>query len=65
MASWFKKTLSKGEEGKGRKLPKGLWVKCNNCGEIVYKKEIERNLEVCPKCTYHFRISAEDRINIL
>lgn len=64
---WFKKEiLSTGsEEGKSVKVPLGLWVKCENCGEIVYKKEAERNLDVCPKCNYHFRISAATRIGII
>ncbi|MBI1912491.1 MAG: acetyl-CoA carboxylase carboxyltransferase subunit beta [Deltaproteobacteria bacterium] len=63
---WFKKDiLSNGEESKSVKVPFGLWVKCDHCGEIIYKKEVERNLDVCPKCNYHFRISARSRINIL
>lgn len=40
-------------------------MKCENCKEIVYKKEIEKNLKVCPKCNYHFRISARDRLNLI
>ncbi len=43
----------------------GMWLKCNNCGEIVYRKEVEKNLKVCPKCNYHFRLSAKEWINIL
>ncbi|MDP2689236.1 MAG: acetyl-CoA carboxylase carboxyl transferase subunit beta, partial [Deltaproteobacteria bacterium] len=64
---WFKKEiLSNGsEEGKSVKVPLGLWVKCENCGEIIYKKEAERNLDVCPKCNYHFRISAQTRLDIV
>lgn len=62
---WFKKDLfTNGEEGKSVKVPFGLWVKCDHCGEIIYKKEVERNLDVCPKCDYHFRISARARIEI-
>ena len=62
---WFKKDLfTNGEEGKSVKVPYGLWVKCDHCGEIIYKKEVERNLDVCPKCDYHFRISAAARIAI-
>ncbi len=62
---WFKKDLfTDGEEGKSVKVPFGLWVKCDHCGEIIYKKEAERNLDVCPKCNYHFRISARARIEI-
>ncbi|MEE9613398.1 MAG: acetyl-CoA carboxylase, carboxyltransferase subunit beta [Thermodesulfobacteriota bacterium] len=60
---WFKKGFLSGKgEGKTVKVPQGLWVKCDHCGEIIYKKEVERNLEVCPKCDYHFRISAAARI---
>ncbi len=63
---WFKKEMfSNGDDGKSVKVPFGLWVKCDNCGEIIYKKEVERNFDVCPKCNYHFRISAQARINIV
>lgn len=63
---WFKKDLlSNNEEAKSVKVPVGLWVKCEHCGEIIYKKEVERNLDVCPKCNYHFRISAHSRIKIV
>ncbi len=58
--AWFKK------EGEGRvSIPKGLWIKCNHCNQMLYKKEVEWNLSVCPKCNYHFRISARDRIAIM
>jgi acetyl-CoA carboxylase carboxyl transferase subunit beta len=46
-------------------MPEGLWTKCKNCEEIIYSKEIERNLNVCPKCDYHFRISARERIALV
>lgn len=65
---WFKKDIfskKSGNEEKTVKVPHGLWVKCNNCAEIIYKKEVERNLDVCPKCSYHFRISAKRRIDII
>jgi acetyl-CoA carboxylase carboxyl transferase subunit beta len=64
MATWFRKT--KGGGGlKKVKIPEGLWVKCEGCREIIYKKEIDRNLKVCPKCNYHFRINAGERIKLL
>jgi acetyl-CoA carboxylase carboxyl transferase subunit beta len=64
MATWFKKT--KGGGGlKKVKIPEGLWVKCEGCREIIYKKEIDKNLKVCPKCNYHFRINAGERIKLL
>ena len=46
-------------------FPEGVWVKCNNCGAIIYRKEIVRNFYVCPKCDYGFRISARDRLEML
>ncbi len=61
--AWFKKekiTISKKV-----KVPEGLWVKCNSCKEIIYRKEVDKNLKVCPKCNYHFRISAKERISLL
>jgi acetyl-CoA carboxylase carboxyl transferase subunit beta len=51
--------------GKKAQMPEGLWTKCKNCEEIIYSKEIERNLNVCPKCEYHFRISARERIALV
>ncbi|MDP1759096.1 MAG: acetyl-CoA carboxylase, carboxyltransferase subunit beta [Thermodesulfovibrionales bacterium] len=61
---WFKK-LKESKLQKKVKIPEGLWVKCDNCKEIVYKKEVDKNLKVCPKCDYHFRISAKERIELL
>lgn len=61
---WFKRT-KESKIQKKVKIPEGLWVKCENCKEIVYKKEIDKNLKVCPKCNYHFRISARERIKLL
>ncbi|MBI5561193.1 MAG: acetyl-CoA carboxylase carboxyltransferase subunit beta [Deltaproteobacteria bacterium] len=62
---WFKKDLFTRREDKTIRVPHGLWVKCEHCNEIIYKKEVERNLDVCPKCDYHFRISARRRIDIV
>lgn len=62
--AWFKKTKEIKTDKKG-KIPEGLWVKCDGCKEIVYKKEIEKNLKICPKCNYHFRIGARERLTLL
>jgi acetyl-CoA carboxylase carboxyl transferase subunit beta len=62
--TWFKKTKEIRTDKKG-KTPEGLWVKCDGCKEIIYKKEIEKNLKICPKCNYHFRISARERLKLL
>lgn len=61
--AWFKK--EKNKITKKVKSPEGLWVKCNSCKEIIYRKEVDKNLKVCPKCNYHFRISARERISLL
>ncbi len=54
-----------GSDNKTKNSLDGLWIKCNNCGEIIYKKEVEKNLKVCPKCNYHFRLSSEEWTDIL
>ncbi len=46
-------------------VPEGLWTKCNACQAVLYRSELERNLEVCPKCDHHMRITARKRINAL
>ena len=61
--AWFKK--EKSTIPKKVKVPEGLWVKCNSCKEIIYRKELDKNLKVCPKCNYHFRISETERISLL
>ena len=65
--AWFKKSKAPLAPVANKKvqMPEGLWTKCKNCEEIIYSKEIERNLNVCPKCDYHFRISARERIALV
>lgn len=65
--AWFKKIRKPKQpvEHKHIQVPEGLWVKCNSCKEIIYKKEVLRNANVCPKCNYHFRISARERLTAL
>ncbi len=48
-----------------RDVPDGLWEKCAGCGEIVYTKELEANLQVCPKCGHHFSLGRQNRIDLL
>ena len=57
--AWFKR------EDRKIKIPEGLWIKCNYCREIIYRKEVEKNYMVCPKCRYHFCISVEERIALI
>jgi acetyl-CoA carboxylase carboxyl transferase subunit beta len=64
--TWFKKREEEEKEEKEKrgelKISEQLWTKCNSCNEIIYRKVIERNLQVCPKCNYHFPIPARKRI---
>jgi acetyl-CoA carboxylase carboxyl transferase subunit beta len=63
--SWFKKLLPsriRTEAVTKKGVPEGLWSKCDKCNAILYRSELERNLEVCPKCDYHMRISARKRL---
>jgi acetyl-CoA carboxylase carboxyl transferase subunit beta len=67
--SWFKKGEEEEKTGKDKreeiKLSDMLWIKCNSCSEMIYRRVIERNLQVCPKCNYHFQIPARKRIDCL
>ena len=63
---WFKKDrVPKVPRERQSKVPEGLWVKCENCREILYNKELARNFKICPKCSYHFRLSARERLRLL
>lgn len=62
---WFK-SKQKGIEAQQKKdMPDGLWLKCESCGEIVYKKELGRNYYSCSKCNFHFRIQSKNYISLL
>lgn len=65
--AWFKRDKAPLEAAasKNVKVPEGLWTKCVSCGENLITKELERNLNVCPKCDHHYRISAWQRIELL
>lgn len=52
------------QSAKARDIPEGLMTKCPKCGAIHFSKELEKNLKVCSECSYHFRLSAMERINI-
>jgi len=64
--AWFKKQdASDSQTPRRSKAVEGMWLKCNHCREIVYRKEVDRNNKVCPKCDYHFPISVTERIGLL
>ncbi|NKC14993.1 MAG: acetyl-CoA carboxylase carboxyltransferase subunit beta [Gammaproteobacteria bacterium] len=66
--SWFEKLLPsriRTDGGSKRKVPAGLWLKCTSCSAVLYRAELERNLDVCPKCGHHLRQPARRRLQQL
>ncbi|HEY7698918.1 MAG TPA: acetyl-CoA carboxylase carboxyltransferase subunit beta, partial [Vicinamibacteria bacterium] len=59
--SWFKKEKTPLSPLRKSRMPEGLWTKCRECSEILYTKEIVRNLSVCPKCNYHMGLTSRER----
>ena len=61
--AWFKRQAGELDTSGERKVrTEGLWVKCDTCRQIIWKKDLEDNLNVCPKCDQHFRIDARSRL---
>jgi acetyl-CoA carboxylase carboxyl transferase subunit beta len=64
--AWFKRETGELDtSGEKRVKTEGLWVKCENCRQIIWKKDLEENMNVCPKCEQHFRIDARTRLALL
>jgi acetyl-CoA carboxylase carboxyl transferase subunit beta len=65
--AWFKRDNPPKAKGPDQrvKVPEGLWTKCVSCGETIFTKDIENNLNVCPKCNHHYRLSARKRLDLL
>ena len=63
--NWFQRTKDSISESTEKKELPNVWTKCDNCGEILYKKDLEKNLHVCLKCGYHFRIFAKTYLQII
>jgi acetyl-CoA carboxylase carboxyl transferase subunit beta len=64
--AWFKKEKTPIDPGGDRTVrTEGLWIKCDQCKQIIWKKEMEANLNVCPQCNFHFKVSAKDRLQQL
>ena len=65
--AWFKKTrkpIATPKKDKASRVPEGLWVKCPDCSQAIYNKDLATNLGVCPKCAHHFRITAAERLRM-
>jgi acetyl-CoA carboxylase carboxyl transferase subunit beta len=64
--AWFRRDPTPLEvSAQESRIPEGLWVKCSACKEIIYRKEVVKNVSVCPKCAFHFRLSARERLATL
>lgn len=64
--TWFEKILPKiRTESSKKAVPEGVWTKCASCEAVLYRAELERNHDVCPKCSHHMRISARRRLELL
>jgi acetyl-CoA carboxylase carboxyl transferase subunit beta len=63
--AWFKRVQQNLNPQAKKEMPDGVWIKCDQCGEILYKKELARNMNVCSKCEHHFRIISDDYIELL
>src|ERR1041384_6895588 len=67
--AWFtreKTGMDGGSAGGEKRLrTEGLWLKCDSCGHIIWKKALDENLQCCPKCEFHFRIDARTRLGLL
>ncbi len=65
--SWLEKLLppkmQQGDPAERRTVPEGLWIKCPSCESVLYKTDLEQNVNVCPKCSHHHRIGARARLN--
>lgn len=62
--TWFEKIIPSRikTERRTRSVPEGLWMKCPTCDSVLYRPEVDRNLQVCPKCSHHMRIGARERL---
>jgi acetyl-CoA carboxylase carboxyl transferase subunit beta len=63
--AWFQKTKKGLTPAEKSDVPDGLWLKCDDCGEIIFRKELQKNHFVCQKCRFHFRIGSRDYIELL
>lgn len=59
------RTWSEVRPARRTSIPEGLWLRCPECGQMIYRKQMEANLHVCPECTHHFRIGAAERVKQL
>lgn len=70
ISEWFKKDKAE-ENGENsaksnkKPIPDGVWAKCDDCGKIIYQKELERNFMVCSNCGFHYQLTVDERIDLI
>lgn len=66
MAAWFRRSKkSIADETQKKDTPQGMWTKCEECGEIIHRKQLEQQCFTCPKCNFHFRVGSKEYLAIL
>ena len=65
MAEWFRRKSEKIKTSDKREIAEGMWLKCPQCQEVVYRKMLEENHFICTNCTHHFRITSDNYIQLL
>ena len=65
MVEWFRRKSEKIKTRYKKEITEGSWLKCSNCNEVLYRAMLEENFHICTNCSYHFRIGAQDYINLL
>jgi len=67
LKDWFKNKNNSGIKinSQKRSVPDGIWSRCAACNEVIYQKELMDNLKVCPKCDFHFQLTAQERLSLL
>ena len=64
MAEWFRRQSDKIKTSDKKDTAEGLWLKCPQCREVIYRKMLDENHYMCTSCTHHFRINSDDYINL-
>ena len=65
MTEWFRRKSEKIKTFDKREIAEGMWLKCPQCHEVLYRTVLEENYYICTNCTHHFRIGAMDYVNLL
>ena len=62
---WFRKDKTPKKTITDKRVPGGIWIKCNSCKQLLFKKEIDANYKVCLKCNYHFKLTSKERLKLI